>query len=133
MVELTTFFVSSSSFVLLLLFCFSFLLLLLRRAQEPGYASSSDGLVCAKMAGLNPVVLARGYEILRAIKDSKTLSKAPPSEVGKEVERRKRTVVKLFLGQKGKGSGGSYVNWRIGSEADIDALRKSVVALMELY
>lgn len=42
---------------------------------EKGVASSSDGLVCAKMAGLRPDVLGRSEELLDAIKAGKSVSR----------------------------------------------------------
>ena len=41
---------------------------------EKGAASSSDGVLCAKMAGLRPDVLKRAGEILEAMKTGKSIS-----------------------------------------------------------
>mmetsp|Transcript_10028 Transcript_10028/g.19959 ORF Transcript_10028/g.19959 Transcript_10028/m.19959 type:complete len:153 (+) Transcript_10028:134-592(+) len=59
---------------------------------ERGVALSSDGLLCAKMAGVDPTVLARGAEILDAIQKGraiKSVRAAAPID-GRE-------MLKLFL------------------------------------
>lgn len=61
---------------------------------EKGVASSSDGLLCAKMAGLESPVLLRGAEILSAIQKGKSIKAA--KEIRTDGALRKKLLAKFM-------------------------------------
>jgi DNA mismatch repair protein MSH5 len=94
----------------------------------PGYASSSDGLVCAKMAGLNSSVLARGYAILSAIKNNTGLKKFTKKDgLQALVSEKRRAVVRAFVGVE------DGMDWKEASGEQMAELRRLVKELMECY
>ena len=83
---------------------------------EKGVASSSDGLICAKMAGLRPDVLRRSEELLNAIKAGKSVS--PLDSASDIVEDGKAVrVLTEFLEKE---------DWATASEQEIDSFIKMV-------
>jgi len=92
---------------------------------EPGFASSSDGLACAKMAGLDAGVLKRGYEILQVIKGEGELKKVSGDE---KVEKRRTELLSAFLGGEG-----AAVDWQAAGERQVAGLKKKIKALMKCY
>ncbi len=86
--------------------------------MEGGVASSSDGLVCAKVVGLDSAVVKRAEEILRSIKpgggDLNPLPDIP-------FERKRKSLVRSFL------RGGT---WADSSSDQIDDLKTKIRNLL---
>jgi DNA mismatch repair protein MSH5 len=83
---------------------------------EGGVADSSAGIVCAKMAGLKPSVVARAKEIVIALEEGKTLKPDPFLMFSPAVA----DVLKVFL---------SKTSWEDATDAEVHYLRQKIEML----
>ena len=98
---------------------------------EVGVAKSSDGLLCAKMAGLDGPILDRAGEILKAMKDGKGIRGLDEGTGGGEEREKKRKnrakMLKEFIGRKaGGGRGKRMGGWRNASDDDVKELKELI-------
>lgn len=87
---------------------------------EEGVASSSAGLVCAKIAGVKDAVIERAHEIVQAVVDRRKVQ--PLVEILRgnlDLSTIAKEALDEFIG----------INWKTASDADIDQFL-SKVALM---
>ena len=87
-----------------------------------GVASSSDGLLCAKMAGLEPTVMARAEEILSAIKGGKSIRGLPKNENSAPRDKDEREMQRRFLLSS---------SWKYESDKQLNALKDSIRRYVE--
>jgi DNA mismatch repair protein MSH5 len=66
---------------------------------EKGVASSSAGLVCAKMAGVNKQIVARAGEVLAAMKEGESVKPVPDDLNSNSIfQERTKSMLRFFLG-----------------------------------
>jgi len=85
---------------------------------EDGVASSSAGLVCARMAGLNKKVVDRAASIITALKEGKQVRPLPESvNANSPFQPNVRSAIRLFL---------AVDSWQDATDEDIDLLQELV-------
>ena len=85
---------------------------------EDGVASSSAGLVCARMAGLNKKVVDRAAGIITALKEGKQVRPLPESvNANSPFQPNVRSAIRLFL---------AVDSWQDATDEDIDLLQELV-------
>jgi len=85
---------------------------------EDGVASSSAGLVCARMAGLNTKVVDRASDIIKALKDGKQVQPLPESmNANSPFQPSVRSAIRLFL---------AVDSWSSATDEDLDLLQELV-------
>ncbi|KAL7541611.1 hypothetical protein ACHAXR_013352 [Thalassiosira sp. AJA248-18] len=85
---------------------------------ENGVASSSAGLVCARMAGLNRKVVDRASDIITALKEGKQVRPLPESvNANSPFQPNVRSAIRLFL---------AVDSWANATEEDLDLLQELV-------
>lgn len=85
---------------------------------EDGVASSSAGLVCARMAGLNKKVVDRASDIITAIKEGTQVLPLPESmNANSPFQPNVRSAIRLFL---------SVDSWAKANDEDLDLLQELV-------
>ncbi|KAK1742468.1 DNA mismatch repair protein MutS family protein [Skeletonema marinoi] len=85
---------------------------------EDGVASSSAGLVCARMAGLNKKVVDRCAEITDCLRDGKKIRPLPESvNANSPFQANVKSAIRLFL---------AVDCWKDASDEDLDLLKELV-------
>ena len=85
---------------------------------EDGVASSSAGLVCARMAGLNRKVVDRASDIITALKGGSQVRPLPESvNANSPFQPNTRSAIRLFL---------AVDSWASASDEDLDLLQELV-------
>lgn len=85
---------------------------------EDGVASSSAGLVCARMAGLNKKVVDRASSIITALKEGKQIRPLPENmNANSPFQPNVRSAIRLFL---------AVDSWADATDEDIDLLQELV-------
>ena len=85
---------------------------------EDGVASSSAGIVCAKMAGLNKKVLDRCKEITECLRDGKKIRPLPHSaNANSPFQASVKSAIRLFL---------AVDSWIDASDEDLDLLKELI-------
>jgi DNA mismatch repair protein MSH5 len=85
---------------------------------EDGVASSSAGLVCARMAGLNRKVVNRAADIIAALKQGSQVRPLPESvNANSPFQPNVRSAIRLFL---------AVDSWANASDEDLDLLQDLV-------
>mmetsp|Transcript_35269 Transcript_35269/g.63523 ORF Transcript_35269/g.63523 Transcript_35269/m.63523 type:complete len:165 (+) Transcript_35269:2395-2889(+) len=85
---------------------------------EDGVASSSAGLVCARMAGLNRKVVDRASDIIVALKEGKQVRPLPESlNANSPFQPNVKSGIRLFL---------AVDSWANASDEDLDLLQELV-------
>eukprot|EP00804_Cyclotella_cryptica_P000901 CCRYP_001140-RA/>CCRYP_001140-RA protein AED:0.02 eAED:0.02 QI:114/0.83/0.85/1/0.5/0.42/7/4229/931 len=85
---------------------------------EDGVASSSAGLICARMAGLNKKVVDRASEIIRALREGKQVRPLPESmNANSPFQPNVKSAIRLFL---------AVDSWATASDEDLDLLQELV-------
>ena len=82
---------------------------------EDGVASSSAGLVCARMAGLNKKVVDRASDIITALKEGRQVKPLKDSvNANSPFQPNVRSAIRLFL---------AVDSWANASDEDLDLLQ----------
>jgi len=85
---------------------------------ENGVASSSAGLICARMAGLNKTIVDRASEIIDALKEGKQIRPLPESmNANSPFQPNVKSVIRLFL---------AIDSWATASDEDLSLLEDLV-------
>jgi DNA mismatch repair protein MSH5 len=85
---------------------------------EDGVASSSAGLICARMAGLNKKVVDRASEIISALKDGRQVRPLPESiNANSPFQPNVKSAIRLFL---------AVDSWANASDEDLDLLQELI-------
>ena len=85
---------------------------------EDGVASSSAGLVCARMAGLNRKVVNRAADVIGALKQGSRVQPLPESvNANSPFQPNVRSAIRLFL---------AVDSWANASDEDLDLLLELV-------
>lgn len=85
---------------------------------EDGVASSSAGLICARMAGLNKNVVDRASEIIVALKEGKQVRPLPASvNANSPFQPNVKSAIRLFL---------AVDSWATASDDDLELLQELV-------
>lgn len=85
---------------------------------EDGVASSSAGLICARMAGLNKQVVDRASEIVLALKGRKHIRPLPESmNANSPFQPNVKSAIRLFL---------AVDSWATATDDDLDLLQDLV-------
>lgn len=85
---------------------------------EDGVASSSAGLVCARMAGLNRKVVDRASEIIAALKEGRQVRPLPESvNANSPFQPNVRSAIRLFL---------AVDSWATATDEDLALLQELV-------
>lgn len=85
---------------------------------EDGVASSSAGLICARMAGLNKQVVDRASEIVLALKGGKLIRPLPESmNANSPFQPNVKSAIRLFL---------AVDSWATATDDDLDLLQDLV-------
>ena len=85
---------------------------------EDGVASSSAGLVCARMAGLNKKVVDRCKEITDCLRDGKKIRPLPESvNANSPFQPSVKSAIRLFL---------AVDNWTDATDEDLELLKELV-------
>jgi DNA mismatch repair protein MSH5 len=85
---------------------------------EDGVASSSAGLICARMAGLNKKVVDRASEIISALREGKQVRPLPESlNPNSPFQPNVKSAIRLFL---------AVDSWATASDEDLDLLQDIV-------
>lgn len=85
---------------------------------EDGVASSSAGLICARMAGLNKKVVDRASEIIAALKEGKQVRPLPESmNANSPFHPNVKSAIRLFL---------AVDSWATASDDDLELLQELV-------
>jgi DNA mismatch repair protein MSH5 len=85
---------------------------------EDGVASSSAGLICARMAGLNKNVVDRASEIIVALKEGKQVKPLPESmNANSPFQPNVKSAIRLFL---------AVDSWATASDEDLELLQELV-------
>jgi DNA mismatch repair protein MSH5 len=85
---------------------------------EYGVASSSAGLICARMAGLNKKVVGRASEIIVALKEGKHVRPLPDSmNANSPFQPNVKSAIRLFL---------AVDSWATASDDDLELLQELV-------
>ena len=88
---------------------------------EEGVASSSAGLVCAKMAGVKRSVVGRANEILGALKDGKAVRPIAIMNNNNHVlQPESKAALRMFLGND---------SWLNATNEQVDALQEMIVRM----
>jgi len=88
---------------------------------EDGVASSSAGLVCARIAGLNKKVVARCKEITESLRDGKKIRPLPESlNANSPFQPNVKSAIRLFL---------AVDSWKDCSDDDLDLLNELVARM----
>lgn len=85
---------------------------------EDGVASSSAGLVCARMAGLNEKIVGRATEIISALKEGKQVRPLAESmNANSPFQPNVKSAIRLFL---------AVDSWTNSSDEDLDLLERLI-------
>lgn len=85
---------------------------------EDGVASSSAGLICARMAGLNKKVVDRASEIIHALREGKQVRPLPERlNPNSPFQPNVKSAIRLFL---------AVDSWATASDEDLDLLQEIV-------